>query len=405
MLFVTCDVMKVSVILPLYNGAATLPGCLDGLQAQSLHDWECIAVNDASPDNSPDILESYARRDSRIKLIHHNNNCGVAAARNTALAHARGEYVHFLDQDDHLFPDGVEQLLRSALRHPDVAGIHGDYCLVDTRSEKILSRVETAPALGFEDIASFRGLIPLCALMPRSAVLKVGGFQPGFEGCDDFDLFAKLTRSGKDFRHCPVLVGQWRFHGRNNSRNAMHMLENGLKVIDKLFAPDDRVPEPDRRWVNGAPPELRPTTSTRLFFYQFAIPVGLGDIQGAVELGLAFARLARADYLTPESFDFLHYPLQFEALLAGDAGRDYFLRFESILVSVLTQMEQQLPSPGLAVAALTILRNRYIESLVSENRETCPRKSTVTVTARSYRLGRSLVGLLDPIRSVIRLFK
>lgn len=91
--------VKVSVIMPVYNVAGFLPECLDSLLRQSMREFEVICVDDGSTDESPRILDDYARKDSRIQVIH-QKNAGAGAARNVGLKLAVGEYVHFFDPDD-----------------------------------------------------------------------------------------------------------------------------------------------------------------------------------------------------------------------------------------------------------------------------------------------------------------
>ena len=88
----------VSVIMAVYNGAALLPETIASLQAQSFGDWELIAVDDCSKDNSVEILKGFG--DSRIRVIESTQNGGPVVARNRAFAEARGSYVAALDQDD-----------------------------------------------------------------------------------------------------------------------------------------------------------------------------------------------------------------------------------------------------------------------------------------------------------------
>lgn len=94
----------VSVIVPAYKTAAFLPKCLDSIIHQTYRNLEIICVDDGSPDNSGEILEEYAKRDSRIKVIRRKNG-GLSAARNSGLAAATGEWVTGVDSDDWLEPD------------------------------------------------------------------------------------------------------------------------------------------------------------------------------------------------------------------------------------------------------------------------------------------------------------
>ena len=91
---------KISVIIPVYNTAKFLPHCLDSLLLQKYQNLEIIAVNDASKDNSLEILQKYAKKDHRIKIISQPYNQGQASARNLGLKNATGEYVSFVDSDD-----------------------------------------------------------------------------------------------------------------------------------------------------------------------------------------------------------------------------------------------------------------------------------------------------------------
>ncbi len=93
--------MKFSIIIPVYNVEPYLRECLDSVLQQSFADWEAICVNDGSTDNSAAILEEYAVKDGRIKVVN-QSNAGTATARNTGMRIARGDYLVFLDSDDWL---------------------------------------------------------------------------------------------------------------------------------------------------------------------------------------------------------------------------------------------------------------------------------------------------------------
>ena len=108
--------VKVSIIVPVYNVEKYLSKCLDSLINQTLKDIEIICVNDGSGDNSLDILKNFAQKDSRIKIIDKQNE-GVAIARNIALEQSTGEYIGFVDSDDYIDLDYFEKLYNTATKN------------------------------------------------------------------------------------------------------------------------------------------------------------------------------------------------------------------------------------------------------------------------------------------------
>ena len=101
---------KISVIVPVYNTAQYLPRCLDSILNQDFEAYEVICVNDGSSDNSIEILREYENKSSKIKVINQANS-GVATTRNTALKHAKGEYLAFLDSDDFVKRKLLKQII------------------------------------------------------------------------------------------------------------------------------------------------------------------------------------------------------------------------------------------------------------------------------------------------------
>ena len=102
---------RISVIVPVYRVEPYLARCLDSILGQSHESLEVIAVDDGSPDRSGEILDAYAARDGRLRVIHQENG-GLSAARNAGLDLATGEYIGFVDSDDYILPQMYETLLR-----------------------------------------------------------------------------------------------------------------------------------------------------------------------------------------------------------------------------------------------------------------------------------------------------
>lgn len=106
--------LKVSVIIPVYNVEEYLPKCLDSVLNQTLEDIEIIVVNDGSPDNSEKIIKEYKKKDKRI-VYYKKENGGLGSARNYGLSKANGEYIYYLDSDDYIDKEMLETLYNEAI--------------------------------------------------------------------------------------------------------------------------------------------------------------------------------------------------------------------------------------------------------------------------------------------------
>ncbi len=102
--------VKLSVVVPIYNTEKYLRTCLDSVVNQSFQDFECILVNDGSLDNSENICKEYIEKDKRFTLVNKVNG-GLSDARNTGMVHAEGKYIFFLDSDDYLFDNTFEKCI------------------------------------------------------------------------------------------------------------------------------------------------------------------------------------------------------------------------------------------------------------------------------------------------------
>ena len=142
----------VSIIVPVYNVEKYIYECVDSLLNQTYSDTEIILVDDASPDACPSICDEYALKDTRIKVIHKENG-GLSDARNAGLDIATGDYVLFVDSDDYIVSDMVEQLMYMTEKSGvDIAacgysgdvealsvGVSDDYCIAS--AEKALKYI------------------------------------------------------------------------------------------------------------------------------------------------------------------------------------------------------------------------------------------------------------------------
>lgn len=115
---------SISIIVPVYKVERYIRGCLDSIVAQTFKEWECLLIDDGSPDSSGSICDEYAQRDCRFK-VYHKTNGGVSSARNLGLDKANGEWITFIDSDDLIAPTFLDGLYAPIAQGEHVDFVHG----------------------------------------------------------------------------------------------------------------------------------------------------------------------------------------------------------------------------------------------------------------------------------------
>jgi glycosyltransferase involved in cell wall biosynthesis len=207
---------RVSVAIPVYNREKYLPDAIDSILAQTFADFELLIIDDGSTDSSVAVVRSY--NDPRIRLICHKKNSGVAVARNSAVAHARGEYLAFLDSDDWAYPQRLAKQVAFLDSHPDCAAVGAwiEWMAEDGRSLRRAKRKPTSS----EDIAAlrlFQSGIENSASMARTAILTEYRCHEEYDTSEDFDLWARIAAKHKLTTLSTVLVRR-RQHPRQVTR-------------------------------------------------------------------------------------------------------------------------------------------------------------------------------------------
>ena len=138
----------VSVITPVYNSAAYLEACVASVQAQTYTNWELILVDDASTDNSLELVQSLCAGDARIRYYSNDKNQGAAFSRNLATQEAKGEYIAFLDSDDLWEPQKL-QLQIDKMQESDNPVCFGSYVRIDGDGNELGIRIKAMPELSY----------------------------------------------------------------------------------------------------------------------------------------------------------------------------------------------------------------------------------------------------------------
>lgn len=220
----------VSVIVAVHNGARFLRLALESLRGQDYERVETIFIDDGSEDETPQIARDFPE----IKYVRQANQ-GLAAARNAGLEHARGEFVAFLDADDVLPPNKLSIQVDYLSQHPEIACVLG-------RQEVMLEAGVERPSWLKRDLlfGDLDGIPLVSAVIRRSVLEQVGGFDASYRYAEDRDLFVRLREHGFRIVVLPDLVLYRRFHGSNMNFNrpGTHPLLRSLKAkLDR-----DRLP-------------------------------------------------------------------------------------------------------------------------------------------------------------------
>jgi glycosyltransferase involved in cell wall biosynthesis len=184
----------VSVVVPVYNRARTLARALSSILAQTFPDFELIVVDDGSTDDSAGVAEGFG--DSRIRVLRHPENRGVAAARNTGIGAARGNYVAFLDSDDEWLPEKLKIQIDALEAEPGTTRLYcTDYFLHRIASGQESVRAPRPLTMTQRDLLWGCGVSPGATLLaPRALFKAVGPFDETLTRFEDWDWLLRCTR-------------------------------------------------------------------------------------------------------------------------------------------------------------------------------------------------------------------
>lgn len=197
----------ISVLMPVYRTPERwLRAAIESVLAQFYPYWELCIVDDASPDpHIRALLEEYAARDRRIRVVRHPTNGGIAAASNTALSMAQGAWIALLDHDDQLTPDALLEVAAAIVAHePDAVYSDEDKLGVDGRFYDATHKPGWSPEL-------LRGTMYIGHLTCyRTAIVRsVGGFRSACDGTQDYDLALRVAGVTDRFVHIPKILYHW----------------------------------------------------------------------------------------------------------------------------------------------------------------------------------------------------
>jgi glycosyltransferase involved in cell wall biosynthesis len=226
----------VSVIIPVYKGAAFIALSIESVLAQSHLDLDLIIVNDGSPDNSVAVIQPYFA-DPRVKYIE-QQNAGVAAARNTGIRAATGDYIALLDQDDLWLPDKLACQVEYLDKHPEIALVHSNIHFIGEAGERIPDPewAWVAPTYGqvLPELVQWNRICTCTVLLRKSVLEQVGLFRQELAPADDWDLWLRVA-ARHPIGFVDAVTACYRVHQGNESRNLLKMQEAEIRVVETFI--------------------------------------------------------------------------------------------------------------------------------------------------------------------------
>jgi glycosyltransferase involved in cell wall biosynthesis len=237
-----------SVVIPNYNHARLLPTCVQALLGQSVQPMEIIILDDASTDNSVEVIQDFAARNPIIRFYRNEKNQGVVFGMNRGLELARGDYLYFAAADDKVLPGLLEKSLRLLAQHPQAALS----CTISAWQE-VNSGLSWHMGVGMAEQPCYlsparmvelekQGKLFIAsntALFKRSSILRAGGFIPQLKWhCDWFGMYVSGFRDGICFVPEPLAVAyiySASFHsaGRRNKQEYRQVLRQMLDLLNR----------------------------------------------------------------------------------------------------------------------------------------------------------------------------
>ncbi|NTV51498.1 MAG: glycosyltransferase family 2 protein [Candidatus Firestonebacteria bacterium] len=194
----TAPCVRVSVIMPVYNTADYLPAAIESILKQTYRAFELILVDDQSRDRSPEILQNYARRDKRIRLLRNETNLKLSRTLNRAIEAARGEYLVRMDSDDVSLPDRIAKQVAYLDAHPEVGVAGGAMDIIDGQDRLIgVRRYALTDGEIRARLFCYSPFSHPTIILRKAVLLQAGLYDPAYNPAEDYELYFRLGRLAK----------------------------------------------------------------------------------------------------------------------------------------------------------------------------------------------------------------
>jgi len=226
----------VSIVTPSFKSENYLGATIESVLSQSFSDWEMLIVDDCSPDNSNHLVEEYAAKDVRVKLLRLDENSGPAVARNTAIQAAQGRYIAFLDSDDLWFPDKLEKQL-AFMKKNDVAFSYTAYEKIDENG-LVVGKVNIPAKVSYRDLLKVCSVGCLTAIYDTERLGKV--YMPLIRKRQDVGLWLRILKDIQYAYGLDEVLAQYQLRADSISANKLNAAGYTWRLyrdVEKLSMP------------------------------------------------------------------------------------------------------------------------------------------------------------------------
>lgn len=220
------DKKRVTILMPVYNGEKFLAAAIESILQQTFKDFEFIIIDDASSDNSFNIIKSY--KDSRIRLISNDSNIGQVKTLNRGIRLAESEFVARMDQDDIAAKRRLEKEVNFLLKHDEISAVGTSAIIIDETGRRI--GIAHAPGEGRQfklEILFNNPIFHSSVMLRKEALLEVGCFDENFIFSQDYELWSRMIISGHRLTNIdePLL-----FLRKHNSSATVSLFSNAFNI-------------------------------------------------------------------------------------------------------------------------------------------------------------------------------
>ena len=222
---------RVSIVLPVWNGALFLEEALTSLRSQSLGGFELIIIDDGSDDGTPEIIRRVASVDNRIKLITNKRQSGMGRVFNQGIRAATGEYIARMDADDIAHPERLARQVEFLDTNRDVGVVGSQILLIDARGASLgTRRYPVGNDALRRAMARYSPFAHPATMYRRRLVTDLGGYDSRWAPAEDLDLWIRMSRLGELANHSDALLS-YRLHGGSvTSRQGVRMQLQSTRV-------------------------------------------------------------------------------------------------------------------------------------------------------------------------------